>query len=146
MTSRENDLLLHFVAPFSRYLPWIYCTSYKLFFLQCMDYFLHPFGIIFSYCLWIIFGYPPRIIFGYCQLNFWFHDALRDLDLYVYQRANTGGICANQISSRDVPLSYKQREICWLGRGVPFNFRCNTSIAWRKCYGLHRRWQRERQK
>ena len=42
--------------------------------------FLAPFLNIFSCCLWTIFYYPPRIIFGYCQLNFWFRDALCDLD------------------------------------------------------------------
>ena len=40
-------ILLPFVAPFFRYLPWIFGTSYKLFFLQCTDYFWHPFWIIF---------------------------------------------------------------------------------------------------
>ena len=67
--------------------------------------FLAPFLNNFFPTVWISFGYPPRIIFGYCQLNFWFRDALRDLDLYVYKCAHRieffpslwkhGGICAN---------------------------------------------------
>ena len=33
-----------------------------------------------------------------------------------------------QISSRDVPLSYKQPEISQLVRTVPFHFRCSTTL------------------
>ena len=88
-------ILLPFVAPFFRYLPWIFGTSYKLFFFTMYGLFLAPFLNNFFRTVWIIFGYPPPIIFGYCQLNFWFRDALRDLDMFFPSLWKHGGIYAN---------------------------------------------------
>ena len=68
-------------------------TNY--FILQCTDYFLHPFGIIFFVLSLNYFWLPSTNYFWLCQLNFWFHDALCDLDLYAYKRDNTGGISGN---------------------------------------------------
>ena len=50
--------------------------------------FLTPFLNNFFRTVRIIFGYPPPIIFGYCQLNFWFRDALRDLDVFFPKHEN----------------------------------------------------------
>ena len=88
-------ILLPFVAPFFRYLPWIFGTSYKLFFLQCTDYFCHPFWIIFFVLSEWFLVTLHQLFLATVNLIFWFRDALRDLDMFFPSLWEHGGICAN---------------------------------------------------
>ena len=53
------------------------------------------------------------------------------LDFYVNYKES---IVLTDILSKCFSESYKQRKVCWLGRRVPFNLRCSTSVAWCKYY------------
>ena len=73
---------------------------------------------------------------GSRKFSLYFHENLSRnllslLDFYVNYKES---IVLPDILSKCSSESYKQRKVCWLGRRVPFNLRCSTSVAWHKYY------------
>ena len=73
---------------------------------------------------------------GSRKFSLYFHENLSRnllslLDFYVNYKES---IVLTDILSKCFSESYKQRKVCWLGRRVPFNLRCSTSVAWCKYY------------